>query len=541
MKNKKFSGIFAFLLCVCLALATLPLGFANAAEGSGTSPVVSVRAAVDYKVKELGFESDELKNEDLSVKKNGTDVTKLVGDAVDAEAAAKCWVTVTKKDNVEYVTKITFDYTKELFEGDDSYFDEYLLTYGGVEITVKVFAKETDVDRLILKTDASVLDAVKSGIEKDADGNVKLNSDDKVVLPSEIWNLLDTDSTIYSVDKLTAKVFVKTPGSSWTSSSSASGKNSADLKLTPSNGGTYYFYVLFSDPDGNTTEKDSDLVEKFDGFHDPDTDALVIPVFSFVYRKDGAPTVTLSSSNKTQKGIIGQSNSAVSYTVSGAAANGKEFVLKFRANGSNDWVVAEAGKHADFDADSFTASSLKFTPLQMGSFSFEVKARTADGTEETILNAGDSANAVIVVKDKVEAVKLVNTKFTDFLKNNWKSLIFLGIAVLCLIAIVVILLWKPKDKTAAEVASVEDDVKTEDASDIAVNADDSSKTEDAADIDAENLDASVADAPVAESADANVVDAPVVESAEAPVDAVAAPVAESEDVAPVDADAPSVE
>ena len=74
------------------------------------------------------------------------------------------------------------------------------------------------------------------------------------------------------------------------------------------------------------------------------------------------------------------------------------------------------------------------------------------------LKEGADGNVVIRVTDSVTIVKRENTALIDFAKSNWKSLIFLGIAVLCLIAIIVIACWKPKDKTAVR-RQIEDSVE----------------------------------------------------------------------------------
>ena len=175
----------------------------------------------------------------------------------------------------------------------------------------------------------------------------------------------------------------------------------------------------------------------------------------------------------------------------------------FKAENSTEWKKAVSGKDAKFDESKFTKSSLEFTPLKKGEYSFRVNA---EGMADPALKEGADGNVVIRVTDSVTIVKRENTALIDFAKSNWKSLIFLGIAVLCLIAIIVIACWKPKDKTAVRRQiedSVEKDGKKNDKVSETKNAEDEATeaadlTEEAVEAKEENAEDTTEVAPEAE-------------------------------------------
>ncbi|MDD7186285.1 MAG: hypothetical protein PUH93_00900, partial [Clostridia bacterium] len=288
----------------------------------------------------------------------------------------------------------------------------------------------------------------------------------------EIWKIINgTDKIIGDVDHLSAKIYLRTPGGTWPSSATTTISGSDTKKeYTVSARGDYHFYVLFTDTKGNTTEKKDELVEKVDGFYKVEgaTETKVIPIFSFAYTPDETVKVKCSNTDKVKKGYEGQIQKSITYTLENATDKDVEFVLMFKAENSTEWKKAVSGTDAKFDESKFTKSSLEFTPLKKGEYSFRVNA---EGMSGPALKEGADDNVVVRVTDSVTIVKRENTAFIDFVKNNWKSLIFLGIAVLCLIAIIVIACWKPKDKTAVR-RQIEDLVEKNDKVSETKNAED---------------------------------------------------------------------
>lgn len=444
MKNRKFLGVFSFLLSVCLLFATLPFVSASADETTAEPTKVNVYAAESRKIERLNLGDVKVKvgensliSEGLTVKKGGTDVKVYVDGTINTETD-KCWVAVSGSDSdtERKVTSIKFDTLKD---GEDK--AVYTVSANGKTAEVTVYDEEQKTaDKILVE---------KTDVELDA-SKIKIDAEKKRVTleKDEIWKILDETSVIRDVDDLSAKIYLRTPGGSWPSSATKTlSGSSSDVELTVSSRGNYHFYVLFTDNKGNTTEKKDELVEKVDGFYKVEgaTETKVIPIFSFAYTPDETVKVKCSNTDKVKKGYEGQIQKSVTYTLENATDKDVEFVLMFKAENSTEWKKAVSGTDAKFDESKFTKSSLEFTPLKKGEYSFRVNA---EGMSGPALKEGADDNVVVRVTDSVTIVKRENTAFIDFVKNNWKSLIFLGIAVLCLIAIIVIACWKPKDKTA---------------------------------------------------------------------------------------------
>lgn len=483
MKNRKFLGVFSFLLSVCLLFATLPFVSANA-DGEGTSEQskVKVYEAESCKIERLDLGDVKVKvgensliSEGLTVKKGGTEVKVYVDGTINTETD-KCWVAVSGSDSdtERKVTSIKFDTLKD---SEDK--AVYTVSANDKTAEVTVYDKEQETaDKILVE---------KTDVELDKE-KIKIDTEKKRVTleKDEIWKILDETSVIRDTDDLSARIYLRTPGGTWPSSATKTlSGSSSDVELTVSSRGDYHFYVLFTDNKGNTTEKDSELVEKVDGFYkvegegEAKTETKVIPIFSFTYTPDETVKVKCSNTDKVKKGYEGQIQKSITYTLENATDKDVEFVLMFKAEGAAKYDVAKNGVDADFDASKFTKSSLEFTPLKKGEYSFRVNA---EGMTDAALKEGADDNVVIRVTDSVTIVKRENTAFTDFVKNNWKSLIFLGIAVLCLIAIIVIACWKPKDKTAVK-RQVEDLADKEDK-----NAAKASETKNAEDEATETVD-----------------------------------------------------
>ena len=490
MKNRKFLGVFSFLLSVCLLFATLPFVSASADETPAEPTKVNVYEAESCKIGRLDLGDVKVKvgensliSEGLTVKKGGTEVKVYVDGTINTETD-KCWVAVSGSDSdtERKVTSIKFDTLKD---SEDK--AVYTVSANGKTAEVTVYDKEQKTaDKILVEKTDVALDASKIKIDAEKK-RVTLEKD-------EIWKILDETSVIRDADDLSARIYLRTPGGSWPSSATKTlSGSSSDVELTVSSRGDYHFYVLFTDNKGNTTEKNDKLVEKVDGFYkvegegETKTETKVIPIFSFAYTPDETVKVKCSNTDKVKKGYEGQIQKSVTYTLENATDKDVEFVLMFKAENSTEWKKAVSGTDAKFDESKFTKSSLEFTPLKKGEYSFRVNA---EGMADPALKEGADGNVVIRVTDSVTIVKRENTALIDFAKSNWKSLIFLGIAVLCLIAIIVIACWKPKDKTAVRRQiedSVEKDGKKNDKVSETKNAED--EATEAADLTEESVEA----------------------------------------------------
>lgn len=475
MKNKKFSGIFALLLSVCLALTTFSFIGAKADE---TTPDAerTVIAALKYDLTELYEGASAV----VSVaKKDGTVAVNGVDPERDTEKVVDYWYGTTAKEDDKDVLKdgstIVFnyvgenpEYTVKLKVTNKSGEDE--------EKTVKVSVDSKADGTPAYNLDNNVLTAVSEAI-----ASAEVNDDKKLVLPVEIWDLLSGVKN-YPISQVTAKIYVKNPVSGWSSSYSTSGKKtSSSLKVTLSERGTYAFYVFFSvkayDPLDNKAYKEINMEKKSEwkefspsdkpaGFYsvEKDTDGnevlkdLQIPVFTFNYNPDQDVTITEKISVRTGK--VGMAYSSLSFTIENA--NKAECVLMYAPLGSENWVVASNSKAegataadikkavAEYDESSLkkysSGSSISFTPLAKGQFKVVCKAMGANSTDLV-----QKESTIINVRSEMVVRPTENTAVRDFFKNNTLSVVFLGIALLCLIAIIVIAFWKPKDGTAAKV------------------------------------------------------------------------------------------
>ncbi len=97
-------------------------------------------------------------------------------------------------------------------------------------------------------------------------------------------------------------------------------------------------------------------------------------------------------------------------------------------------------------------SSLSFVPQKMGYYKVQVTVDDQSGITQN--EDGSNPSAYQIIGITAEAVVIPGT--TYWLQNNILSVVFLGIGVLCLIGIVVLLVVKPKEKTAEEKAREEE-------------------------------------------------------------------------------------
>lgn len=447
MMNKKFSGLFALILSICLAFTTFSFLGAKADEGSesgapAAATLKTVVAATKYSVTDFNKNGETFETVKY-LDGEGNLVEAVVGEEKDKKA--DYWLSSDKKT-------ITFGFNKQNLQVVVNNKENDTETKETFDVTVK---EKTDV------TPGVVTDSEKIAAVGEALGKIAVNNEKKTFeLPSEIWNMLAAGYEL-PLDKVTAKVYVKNPSTGWSSSYSSSGKKSSTLKITVSDAGKYSFYVLFSvsayDPAKGTTEelimkKDSEWIERVDGFYAEEgegaakTEVFKLPVFSFEYTPD--LKVSITPKKRVSTPTVGSAYSALSFTLENSLT--AKCVLMYSESGKDSWREVKNGKEADFSENTFknytSGTSLTFTPLKKGDYKIECQAR---GAQEEIAKKGESE--VISVRRETVINKAVNTAVRDFFKNNWKALIFLGIALVCLIAIIVIALWKPKDEKKVSV------------------------------------------------------------------------------------------
>lgn len=293
--------------------------------------------------------------------------------------------------------------------------------------------------------------------------------DDTYTVPS-VENLLDLGSFSYTQYRRTVNYSV--PGSSSYNSTSASG--TSNLSFTITKVGTYRFYVLLSidEIDGRSFNiAVSKLKEYHDGFYTikrasdneplyasgtkyftdedlkneyvPDNEEtdivkcdLIVPIFEFTIVNAG-PNVKITSSYQ-ENGYIGLEYEINSVKVSGNEVS-TSYALKYKETATSDWVDA---------TEEFDESEKTFTPSKQGYYKLIVTAIDNDGKTKT------AETKEIKVTQKYETVDY-KTGFNDWISVNYVPFIFLCVSGLCLIAIILLLVIKPKDKAKTE--KVEED------------------------------------------------------------------------------------
>ena len=462
MKSKKSLLIISVIVALATVLAAFSgiTAFAAPTEYEAKTGDIYERAAVEVPV-------DYVVDKNTGKAVASSDITEV---KVTSEDESVTYESGVKKDGKGYIYssgKIKYYYSENLDKGtgEDKY--KVIVTVKDVEgpfkVTVTVVGKDKVAEDGALKYNdkATIDDAVKDD-ENAAEEEKFLTtsgSGTSVKLAIDFDKFLKTFTSKY-VDKTLLKytVYYQSPRSTDFSSTSVKTGALADISL--SDEGTYRFYVLISDGENNEiTVKDLD--ERADGFYaSKDASAeLVVPIFEYNFVKaaeDKAVSVVANSiSAKNAKGRVNQRYQAVSFEVTNAAY--EKYTLKYRANADSDWKDAKNGVDANFTQSSFTSSQIYFTPLKKGQF--KVEARVKGNAED--LETKTAESSVITVSEKVEELKLVDEKVKNFFKNNWLSVLFLGIALLCLVGIVVIALWKPSDgkktgKTAKEEEKAEE-------------------------------------------------------------------------------------
>ncbi len=231
--------------------------------------------------------------------------------------------------------------------------------------------------------------------------------------------------------------------------------------------GTYNYYVVPGSKANGAAYNLSEKVDgedkyerkngaKGDGWYVKGTDDLVVPVFSFEFKKSTPPRITVSTSDK---GFIGLKYEVDSITVDGDST--KKYTLWYSENDLSDdsaeWtsngvtVVKTSAIELTEDTDSrkvgFNSSSVAFTPDKAGYYYVICEAGDTYGIERAV------TNPIYVSSEKFREVKF-EFDFKAFMKNNYVSIIFLGIAILSAIGIVILLFVKPKDAKEEDVTPV---------------------------------------------------------------------------------------
>lgn len=473
MKSKKSLRIIAVLIGVISVFTAF--GFVSAAA-EGDTPVVTKEYIAVTEAKELVATEVPFDYVSVKLKEDSDPATAVAGDI----------------DNVKLYPGETAT-GEEVSKGGWNRADNTILFPGGKDITAAGNGKYTvvttmkDADKngkkefttvvtvYTVGSDLSyVTDAGKIAEVQDKINGLTVSEGNSLTLPfEEISSLINSE--VVDKKELTYKMYYSSPSSS--SFSSATAKKGDLPTLSVSSKGTYSFYVLVDDGNDFGVKKEISLedceenrVGDVYGWYKKDTAELVAPIFSYENKENKEITVTTKGDSGT--GRVNQRYQNLSVTFE----NASDTLVKLQYNATSGeanaegWVDATAGKEARFSKDGFKSGTYYFTPLKKGYFRLSV---TAKGGEDGVTVKEVKTDAVSV-QDQVEELKLEDERVKNFFKNNWLSLIFLGIAVLCLVGIVVVALWKPADKNGkksnAKVKKVVAEAEVKDVSDEIVEA-----------------------------------------------------------------------
>ena len=533
MKSKKHLGFVSAVLGTCLAVTsfTAVVALADDAENS-TTTITYVGNDDTNKNTDKVFYQNPI-SEHFTVKKNDTE------SSFDYNKIKDDQVTLTNADGSALAEGVEYKYEKGtlMVNTAGTYMISAEFTDASVQAPVTSIIEVVDSATLTVDTQGEDFDAFVTALASETQ---TIASDvEEIKIPSSVWGLVN--SNVYSAKdngQILVKVYLASSGGSF---SAVNSSFKAEMpKLTLSESGTYEFYFEVQDPDGNKIVKESDYVQKTDGWYkvetddkgtpDDDTDdeeieTLVLPIFKFNYTKVEKLDVTVTGGgDKGVKGIVGQE-----YTSIKISSNGTYNDVKLLYSKTKDGTYDEATED-EATYGTLSTSSTRFTPLVKGYFKVVVQAKGGEGGFAT----ESVTSEIISVQREIQKQKLVNVKFRNFLKNNWLSVVFLGIAFLCIVGIIVLAFYKPKDanevKKAKKVDNVEDEEVVEDATEenVEENIEDASEEETVEEVVEEN-------AEVVEEATEEVVnEEPVVEATEetveAPVEEVVAPVETAEAV-----------
>lgn len=349
---------------------------------------------------------------------------------------SKVYLHTTDTDNVKVIgeERILFAKgTRTFFVGDkkDAAQTSVLATFT-VEVqdsTIK------DTSAPVYVKDDLALEAYKAAL-KDAyteeDHFVAVG--ESIELPS-LADLVYDNLTTYADMKIT--VYYK---------SSTTDTSSSSMNITLNAAGDYVFYAIFEDADGNTMDKEDFIKE--DGQVPEYVPAMRDFVFNFTI-SDDAPLV-IKAANQG-KGYKGTKFTASKFTVDAEGCT-VEYKLYYNpsstaAADADGWIEIPklTAVTEDYNKDGYTYEDIKsigydgtlsFTPDKIGSYKIVCSA-----TSKHVVGKTDSASAVIRVEEKATEVVA-----ESWIENNVWTVVFLGVGSLCLVAIVILLFVKPKNR-----------------------------------------------------------------------------------------------
>ena len=371
MKSKKHLGLVSAMLGVCFTVSSFSAFTALADDPATDNKTYTVNA---NNVDRANHFANKI---DYFTVTNGTNEVDF--DAKDIKSVA---VYAASDTSVELESGTAYVYDSK--EGTIKYAEagEYVLgiTIGETVYNVPVTVVGEDGVTLSYNT---VTAEDRTAFQTEIKNAISALDEDStsVDLPETIWDFIN--SNVYESENLMVKLYVASAGGSFSAVKSSFDDEMPEINLSAS--GTYEFYVEVQDPDGNTIVKESEYVQKTDGWYevttndngtpddetdDTEVEELKIPIFKFDYTKVTKLEVTTKGGGESGvHGIVGQEYTSIKFT-----SNGTQNKLTLLYSKTIDGTYEEATeKEATYGT--LSVSSTSFTPLKKGYFKIVLNAK----------------------------------------------------------------------------------------------------------------------------------------------------------------------
>lgn len=216
-------------------------------------------------------------------------------------------------------------------------------------------------------------------------------------------------------------------------------KEYADGFYQVKDNGTNVYYnttdkLFYEDLEFETKINSSNADSNDDGVLENDSDkTLVVPIFEFSLEKT-APTIEIVS-KVLEDGYVGAKYSSVGKISIYGNAEEIKYELQYRQNKNQlNWETL------DGEDESFDQVNLTFIPQKLGEYRILVTATTSG--YDTV----SATTAVIEVNEEYVEYEY-KVSFSDWLSVNVLPFVLLCISAVCLIAIILLIVVKPKDNS----------------------------------------------------------------------------------------------
>ncbi len=443
MKSKRFLRIAALLLAV-LSFAILPKTafsvYADDEVTDNTDVTEEVTDPVEYETidKICGYQYD------LSYILKDAGVTETTNKTVNYRLAELADGTTVEENDGNYAES-AFDAAGSTleFKNKGTYKFEIYNSEDALEGTFEVNVvswEDVDETSMSFSFNDQKLSAVSDAAKNQATG---LNVGDSFSFSNSSLSSALEDISVskyFPYANLTKTYY-------YASSQSTSYSSTTSSRFTVSTAGTYSFYVLLSDECQNKMTTD-DLVEGPGGWYEQDEDgnrtgSVVIPIFTFTVDVITAPEITVATS---EAGYLNLKYTVDCFTVTSDdyKAEYKLYYSEVQFDKDDDsyetdsaYIEAVLANSTTVDVtdELFSEDSMSFTPNKKGYYYVLIRAVDSANMSEVAMSRA------ISVQREYSTVKVES----EFLKNNVVALIFFGISLVALIALIILLFIKPKE------------------------------------------------------------------------------------------------